>query len=226
MTKIDLLDGPKYRLENGSEQIEQLIILVHGLGSDGNDLISLAPYFSKVCPNALFIAPNGPEKCDMAPIQADAGYQWFSLQNRGEASMLEGARMAEPTLNGFVSQQMEKYKLQENQIALIGFSQGTMMSMFCGFRRKRRIAGIIGFSGQLIGKEVLKSEISSYPPILLINGDQDELIPIQEQRIAVKVLEEENIDVESHIIKGLGHSIDFDGIQFAQDFLTKIFSIK
>ena len=226
MTKLDLLSGPNYRSEDSSEQIEQLIILVHGLGADGNDLIGLAPYFAEVCPNALFIAPNGPEKCDMIPMHAEIGYQWFSLQNRGEAAMLEGARMVAPTLNGFIDQQIEKYTLQENQVALIGFSQGTMMSLFCGTRRKKDIAGIIGFSGQLVGKEVLKNEIASYPPILLINGDQDELIPIQEQEIAVKILKQENISVEGHIIRGLGHSIDFEGIQMAREFLTKIFAIK
>jgi phospholipase/carboxylesterase len=98
--------------------------------------------------------------------------------------------------------------------------------MFCGTRRKKEIAGIIGFSGQLVGKEVLKNEITSYPPILLINGDQDELIPIQEQAIAVKVLRQENISVRNHIVKGLGHSIDLEGIQMAREFLTKILAIK
>ena len=226
MTKLDLLNGPTYRSEDSSEQIEQLIIFIHGLGADGNDLIGLAPYFSEVCPNAMFIAPNGPEKCDMMPMQAESGYQWFSLQNRGKEAMLEGARIAEPTLNSFIDQQIEKYGLQENQVALIGFSQGTMMSMFCGTRRKTEIAGIIGFSGQVVGKEVLKNEITSYPPILLINGDQDELIPIQEQEIAVKALKQENISVENHIVIGLGHSIDLEGIQLAQEFLSKIFAIK
>jgi phospholipase/carboxylesterase len=224
MDNIPELVGPEFGPLDTSHNAKQLIILLHGLGADGFDLINLAPHFAKVLPNARFVSPNAPENCDMAPPGVHAGFQWFSLQKREEADMLSGARTAEPTLNKFIDDQLLKYGLKEDKLALIGFSQGTMLSLFVATRRKTKIAGIVGFSGQLVGKKELKAEVSSHPPVVLINGDQDELIPIQQQKIAIQHLRSAGIEAEGHIRPNLGHSIDTEGIKIGCDFLQKIFN--
>jgi len=137
--------------------------------------------------------------------------------------MLAGARSAEPILNKFIDDQLAKYNLTEDRLALIGFSQGTMMSLFVGTRREKEIAGIVGYSGRLIGKDELAAEITSRPPMVLVNGDQDELVPADQQPIAIERLQAAGVDIDGHIRPGLGHSIDAEGIQIACDFLTKIF---
>jgi phospholipase/carboxylesterase len=224
MDNTPTLVGPEFGPINTSDKTKQLIIFLHGLGADGFDLINLAPHFAKVLPNARFISPNAPENCDMAQPGIQAGFQWFSLQRREEADMLAGARKAEPILNKFIDDQLIKYGLKEDKLALIGFSQGTMMSLFVATRRKTTIAGVIGFSGQLVGKEELVTEITSCPPVVLVNGDQDELIPVQKQQIAVKQLGAVGIEVKGHIRPNLGHSIDAEGIKIGCDFLEKIFN--
>jgi len=218
------LIGPEYGPADCSENVKQLVILLHGLGADGFDLISLAPHFAKVLPSARFISPNAPEICDMAPPGMQTGYQWFSLQHRTEEVMLAGARSCEPILNQFIDEQLEKYSLDENKLALVGFSQGTMVSLFVAARRKAAIAGIVGFSGRLIGQEVLEDEISSRPPAVLINGAQDELVPVEQQSIAINKLREVGVKAEGYIQPNLGHSIDDKGIQIGCDFLKKIFT--
>ncbi|MGY9001107.1 MAG: alpha/beta hydrolase [Rhodospirillales bacterium] len=223
MNTIPSLVGPEFGPTDNNSDVKQLVILVHGLGADGSDLIGLAPYFSKVLPKARFLSPNAPELCDMAPPGMQSGLQWFSLQQREEADMLAGARSAEPTLNKFIDEQLEKYNLTEKELALIGFSQGTMLSLFIAPRRAKTMAGIVGFSGRLIGKEELANEITSHPPVVLINGDQDELVPINQQPIAAEILKASGITVHAHIRPGLGHSIDADGIQIACEFLKQIF---
>jgi phospholipase/carboxylesterase len=218
------LSGPEFGPVNTTGNIQQLVILIHGLGADGSDLIDLAPHFAAYAPNARFISPNAPEICDMAPPGMQTGFQWFSLQKRTDSDMLTGARTAESVLNKFIDDQLEKYNLSEDKLALIGFSQGTMMALFVAMRRKKQIAGIIGFSGLLIGKEELANEIISRPPTILVNGDKDELVPVKQQPIAIEKLRESGVEVEGHIRPNLGHSIDMGGIQIACDFLSKIFN--
>jgi len=219
MKDLPTLSGPEFGPAAGS-YIEQLVILCHGLGADGNDLIGLAPYYAQVLPNAKFISPNAPFPCDMAPY----GYQWFSLQERSEEAMLAGAQMARPILDAFIDRQMENHGLAEDKLALIGFSQGTMMSLFTAPRREKPVAGVVGYSGRLIGKDLIADEIRCHPPMVMINGDRDELVPAEVQPIAVETLSAAGIEIEGHIRPGLGHSIDEEGIRIAQNFLQKIFA--
>ena len=219
MKDLLTLSGPEFGPAAGS-YIEQLVILCHGLGADGNDLIGLAPYYAQVLPNAKFISPNAPFPCDMAPY----GYQWFSLQERSEEAMLAGAQMARPILDAFIDRQMENHGLAEDKLALIGFSQGTMISLFTAPRREKPVAGVVGYSGRLIGKDLIADEIRCHPPMVMINGDRDELVPAEVQPIAVETLSAAGIEIEGHIRPGLGHSIDEEGIQIAQNFLQKIFA--
>ncbi len=219
MSDLPQLTGPSSGPAGGGTP-RQLILLLHGLGADGNDLIGLAPYFARVLPDAKFVSPNAPFPCDMAPI----GYQWFSLQERTEEAMLQGARMARPILDRFIDEQMAALGLGPADTALVGFSQGTMMSLFAGLRRDHPVAGILGYSGRLVGAEFLAEEISVKPPVTLINGDQDELIPASVQPAAVNALKDAGIEVEGHIRPGLGHSIDPVGIELGCEFLARVFA--
>jgi len=215
---LPTLSGPEFGPASGGKP-KQLVILCHGLGADGNDLIGLAPHYAKVLPNAMFVSPNAPFQCDMSPF----GYQWFSLQERTEEAMLAGAQKAQPILDAFIDQQLAKYKLTERNLALVGFSQGTMVSIFTVPRRKIPVAGVVAYSGRLIGKDLMAQEICCKPPMVMINGDQDELVPVTLQPAAVNTLRALGVKIEGHIRPGLGHSIDDVGIKIAQDFLSALF---
>ena len=215
---LPTLSGPEFGPASGGKP-KQLVILCHGLGADGNDLIGLAPHYAKVLPNAIFVSPNAPFQCDMSPF----GYQWFSLQERTEEAMLAGAQTAQPILDAFIDQQLAKYKLTERNLALVGFSQGTMVSIFTVPRRKIPVAGVVAYSGRLIGKDLMAQEIRCNPPMVMINGDQDELVPVTLQPAAVDTLRALGVKIEGHIRPGLGHSIDDVGIKIAQDFLSALF---
>jgi phospholipase/carboxylesterase len=200
---------------------KQLVILLHGLGSNGQDLISLAPFFAKSLPDALFLSPDAPFECDMAPM----GYQWFSLQDRSYEAILKGVQTAAPILNDFIDHQLKTYGLTDKDLTLIGFSQGTMMSLYTGPRRKNEIAGIIGYSGALITEKGQPLSAHNKPPILLIHGEADEVVPIESYHSAKKVLEASGFSVSGHSTEGLSHSIDDKGISSAQGFLEDVYEV-
>lgn len=220
MTDTVELSGPTYSPASGNPP-KQLVILCHGLGSDGQDLIALAPYFSKVLPDAMFIAPNAPEPCDMAPM----GYQWFSLAEATGETRLKGTQAAAPILNAFIDRQLEFYGLDDSQLALVGFSQGTMMSLFVALRREKPMAGVIGYSGALIGDELLMSEVTSRPPVLLMHGAMDDIVPPESLDHAVKALAMAGVTVTSEMRPDLGHSLDDRGILVGMDFLAHVFGV-
>jgi phospholipase/carboxylesterase len=205
---------------------QQLVILLHGVGSDGDDLIGLAPYFQKILPGALFISPNAPYAFDMAPPGFQGGgYQWFSLQDMAPEARLAGTQTTAPVLDAFIDQKLAETGLGEDKLALIGFSQGTMMALYVGLRRANRLAGIIGFSGMLVGPELLADAIQSRPPVLLVHGDADDVVPPEALPAAVAGLEAVGITVRHHTCPGLGHGLDDDGIRLGMAFLTDIFGI-
>jgi phospholipase/carboxylesterase len=214
------LDGPSRKPASGGKP-RQLVLLLHGLGADGNDLIGLAPYWAPLLPDAEFVAPHAPFPCDMAPF----GRQWFSLQDRSPATILAGVRAAAPILDAFLDQALASRGLDESQLALVGFSQGTMMSLYVGLRRAKTPAGILGYSGALVGGESLAPEIRARPPVLLVHGDADEVVPPQALPMAVQTLKAARVPVDSLICPGLGHSIDEAGLrrggQFLSDTLAK-----
>src|ERR1700760_4311120 len=142
------LSGPSRPPASGGPA-KQLVILLHGLGADGNDLIGLAPYWAPLLPDAEFVSPNAPFPCDMAPY----GYQWFSAQDRSPAAVLAGVRAAAPMLDTFIDESLAERGLGDADRALVGFSKGTMMSLFAGLRRAQPTAGILGFSGRLLAPE-------------------------------------------------------------------------
>jgi phospholipase/carboxylesterase len=191
---------------------------VHGYGADGNDLIGLAPYFARVLPNAAFVAPNGPEQCDISAF----GYQWFPISQFDPTSRLRGVKSAAPILDQFIDQELQHHGLEEDKLLLIGFSQGTMMSLHVALRRSAQVAGILGYSGILAGPELLADEAVSKPPIQLIHGDMDEMLPVANLHEAVDALGGAGFDVAGHVSPGAGHTIAQDGLELGMEFAARV----
>lgn len=213
MSMFDL-DGPRFGPAAGGAP-DSVVALLHGLGADGDDLISLAPIFARALPNTAFVSPHAPFPCDMAPY----GRQWFSLLDRDPARVLAGVRATAPILDGFIDSELARWKLPPERFALLGFSQGTMMSLHVAPRRAVAIAGVVGFSGSLVGADLLAAEIKSRPPVLLVHGDADPIVPFQAMDAAAQTLGANGISVETLACPDLPHSIDEDGIGAGLEFL-------
>lgn len=196
---------------------KQLVILLHGVGSNGEDLISLAPYWAKYLPDAVFISPDAAFPYDMAPF----GRQWFSLQDRAYSKMLAGVQVVSPVIHAFIKEQLEEYGLPASKLALVGFSQGTMASLYAGPRYKEKIAGVLGYSGALIWEEETPKTINR-APVHLIHGEADEVVPVAAYHHAREKLEKSGFTVSGHVSQGLPHSIDEEGIKSGGEFLQAI----
>jgi phospholipase/carboxylesterase len=214
------LEGPSHGPHAGGKP-GHLIVLLHGFGADGNDLIGLAPVLAPLMPDAVFHAPNAPYPCEGNPM----GYQWFGISRLDPASRLAGTRSAAPFVDSFLDEKLAEYRLDESKTVLVGFSQGTMMSLHVGLRRTKQLAGIVGFSGALSGSEVLKDEIKSRPPVLLVHGDADPMLPHQLTEQAAQALQQNGIEVAVHIARGVGHGIDQTGLSLAARFLLDVFKM-
>ena len=214
---ISELSGPSRPPAVGGPS-SRLVILLHGLGADGNDLIGLAPYWAPQLPTAEFLSPNAPFPCDMAPY----GYQWFSAQDRSPDAVLAGVRAAAPFLDAFIDDALARRGLDDADLALVGFSQGTMMSLFVGLRRGKPVAGILGFSGRLLAPELLADELRSRPRTLLVHGTDDPLVPYESLAAAQAALEGAGVPVETLTCNGIGHSIDETGLRRGGSFLKNV----
>ena len=205
---------------------KQVVILLHGLGSNGQDLISLAPYYAKAAPDAIFISPDAPFACDMVPAGYPDSYQWFSLQSRDPEDMLAGVKNAAPIVMEFIDKALEKYGLGADKLALIGFSQGTMTSLYVAPRYSDKIAGVLGYSGALIGEEGIVQDPDEFhkPPVRLIHGEADDVVDVAAYHHATEVLGNAGFDISGHTTPNLTHSIDEAGIESGSDFLKEIFS--
>lgn len=215
-----ILDGPRMPPQGGAKA-SALVVLLHGYGSNGADLISLAPYWAKALPGAAFAAPNAPEPVPGAP----GGYQWFDLAARDPRLMEVGVRQAAQGVDRFLDREMQRYGLDDSRLALVGFSQGTMMALHVGLRRERQLAGIAGFSGALVSGR-LKEEARSKPPVLLIHGDRDDRVPLEAMFQAADALCAAGLSAQWHISYGLGHSIGPDGLDLGGAFLKAMLGAK
>lgn len=214
---MSMLDGP--RLMPQSSPATHLVVLCHGYGSDGNDLIGLAPHWQKALPHTAFVSPNAPDRCSTA----GAGYQWFPISRLDPQETLRGTEGAAPKLNAFLDAELSRLELIGDRLALVGFSQGTMMSLYVGLRRKPAPAAIVGFSGMLAGAETLP-HLDAPPPVLLVHGDADQVIPPSALFMSATTLGAAGVPVQWHLSKGLGHGIDPFGLGLAQRFLVDAFS--
>lgn len=212
-----MLDGPRLAPLSGSKP-NALVVLIHGYGSNGDDLISLAPMMQPSLPGAAFVAPNAPSQM---PGMA-AAYQWWPIDTFSMTERAAGAQAAAPALDAFITEELKNAGLTSDRLLLIGFSQGTMMALHVGLRRPEAIAGIIGISGMLVAPERLKPEIQSRPPVLLIHGTEDDVVPFRSMDLASTALADVNVPVELHVSPGIGHSIGPDGLNAATRFAQRV----
>jgi phospholipase/carboxylesterase len=213
------LDGP--RLKPAREPATHLVVLCHGYGSDGNDLIGLAPHWRGLLPGAAFASPNAPDRCQQAP----SGYQWFPLSRIDPHETLKGAESAAPKLNAFIDAELARLHLSGDRLALVGFSQGTMMALHVALRRPDPFAGIVGFSGRLLEPARLAAEIASRPPVLLIHGDEDPMVPVAHLAEATDALAAAGVETRTHVSPGTGHGIAPDGLGLALGFIRDRLSV-
>ena len=216
------LDCPRFGPAQAADgRPRELVILLHGLGADGNDLISLAPLFAQALPEAAFVSPNAPFPCDMAPPGASMGRQWFSFQDRDPAAVLAGVRAAAAHLDAFIDAELERAGLPDARLVLLGFSQGTMMALHTAIRRARPCAAVIGYSGALVAAELLAEEVRSRPPVLLVHGDADEVVPFPSMAAAEQALRGAGFLVHGEARPGLGHGIDEAGLRLGATMLKQ-----
>lgn len=214
-----MIDGPRIPPAYGGPA-KSLVVFLHGYGADGNDLIDLGRHFAPILPETAFVSPHAPEDCAEAPN----GRQWFPLAHGDPQRLYNGVSGAAPRLDDFLDAELDRHQLSGAELALVGFSQGTMMALHVGPRRGNRIAGIVGYSGLLAGPEHLASEMKGAPPVLLVHGDADPLIPAMALNAAAKNLGEAGFSVEWHLRPGLQHGIDVEGLKFGADFLKRALS--
>jgi phospholipase/carboxylesterase len=218
------LSGPS--LEPKSGHAKRLVVFLHGYGADGNDLIDIGRAWQPILPDTAFVSPHAPEPCGQAPV----GRQWFGLTFRDPDERWVGVNQAAPALNEFLDAELTRRQLPSDALALVGFSQGTMMALHAGLRRPVAPKAIVGFSGMFImpndgPPETVEKEISARPPVLLIHGDRDELIPVQALFHASSSLQALDVPVEWHISNGVGHGIDQEGLRHGGEFLARRFGL-
>ena len=216
------LDGPRVAPKTGPAR--QLVVFVHGYGADGNDLIEIGRAWQGMMPNAAFVSPHAPHPCGQAPT----GREWFPLTFRNPDERWDGVNAAAPALEQFLDAELARHQLPPAALALVGFSQGTMMSLHVGLRRAVPPAAIVGYSGMLVLKgdsdiEGYAPQIRARPPVLLVHGDSDELIPMPALFHATEALAALEVPVEFHISAGIGHGIDEEGLRHGGEFLARRF---
>jgi phospholipase/carboxylesterase len=209
-----MLDGPRLEPAGGGTP-RQLVILLHGYGSSGSDLIQLAPMWQQALPDAAFVAPHAPERGPMG------GRQWWALTDFSRTGLAAGVRRAAASLDAFIDAELEATGLDESRLVLAGFSQGTMMALHVGPCRERQLAGIVGYSGMIADPTGLADKVRTKPPVLLVHGSADRVVPFAALNEAETELHRLGFDVTSHAARGLGHGVDLAGIQLGRDFAKK-----
>ena len=208
-----ILNGP-YLPPVSGEKPKSAVIILHGYGADGENLIDIASFMAPHFPDTYFVAPNAPHTCEMG----GGGYQWFSLLDRDPEVMHDGVKTVHPTIDQFIDEVLAETGLTEDKLVLMGFSQGTMSSLHIGPRREKELAAIVGFSGALLAPELL-NETKAKPPICLIHGEWDDVVPFAAMGMAENALKANEFSIETHARPGLPHSIDPGGIDIAIEFL-------
>jgi phospholipase/carboxylesterase len=212
-----MIDGPRIPPAAGGAP-KSLVVFLHGYGADGNDLIGLGREWASALPSTAFVSPHAPEPCAGAPM----GRQWFALTMRDPGELTRGVARARPALDAFLDAELQRHGLDETACALVGFSQGTMMALHAGPQRSMRLAGILGYSGLLADAAALKRGPVQAPPVFLVHGDRDDVIPVAAAFAAAEGLAEAGIPVEWHISRGVPHGIGADGLELGLAFLKRV----
>ncbi len=211
------IDGPRLTPASGGPA-KSLVVFLHGYGADGNDLIDIGHMWAPALPDTAFVSPHAPEPCGEAPV----GRQWFPLASADPHLLRQGVLSAAPALDAFLDGELAAHGLAEDRLALVGFSQGTMMALHVGPRRAGCLAGVVGYSGLLAGPEFLAAELRHKPPVLLVHGDADPVIPVVALTVASRVLGDAGFAVEAHVRPGLQHGIDQEGLGLGAAFLRRV----
>ena len=199
------------------KDINNVVLLLHGYGGDGKDISTLTFNWRRHMPNTVFICPNGHEKCSINP----SGYQWFDLTKDDSNYILNESLKAEKKINNLLDEIRKKYKLENKQICLSGFSQGCMMSINIGLTAEKPFGCIVGFSGKIIDTENLRTRRKNYTNILLIHGDQDEIVSPTHLLEAKDFFLREKVNIETHLIKNCGHHIPIEASSIALNYILK-----
>jgi phospholipase/carboxylesterase len=218
------IDGP--RLAARSDRARQLVVFLHGYGADGTDLIEIGRQWQRWLPDAAFVAPHAPEACGMSAM----GRQWFPLTFRDPHERWRGVNHAGPGLDAFLDAELRRHDLPASKLALVGFSQGTMMALHVALRRPEPIAAIVGYSGMLVleegkGPESLGAQVRAKPPILLVHGDRDDVIPVEALFMTSDALGVAEIPCQWHLSAGVAHGIDAEGLRHGGLFLAQSFGL-
>tara|TARA_B100000686_G_scaffold340877_1_gene417342 strand:+ start:448 stop:1104 length:657 start_codon:yes stop_codon:yes gene_type:complete len=195
----------------------QAVVLCHGYGGDGKDISTLAINWQRFLPDAIFLCPNAPEICDVNP----QGYQWFDLTSEKEEIVLEKSLVAEEKLSIFLDQVFDNFKLKPINLALVGFSQGCMISIQVGLKKKEQINCLIGYSGKVINQKHLSNNINSKPKILLMHGANDTIVPPTHLLEAKEYLNNQGIKIKTKLFKNCEHKIPVEGVSLGLGFIRK-----
>ena len=197
-----------------------LVVFVHGYGADGADLLDIGDVLAPHLPGTAFVAPDAPDRCTNNAF----GYQWFPipwLDGSSEEAARAGMALSVKDLNAFLDERLEEYGLAPATLALIGFSQGSMMSLHIAPRRAEKMAGVVSISGRLLVPETLQAETVVKPPVLLMHGDQDQVVPFEDMTLAGNALVDAGFETYGHVMRGMGHGISQDGLSVALQFLSE-----
>jgi phospholipase/carboxylesterase len=197
-----------------------LVVFVHGYGADGADLLDIGDVLAPHLPGTAFVAPDAPDRC----INNAFGYQWFPipwLDGSSEDEARAGMALSVNDLNDFLDVRLQEYGLAPSALALIGFSQGSMMSLHIAPRRAKKMAGVVSISGRLLVPETLQAEAQVKPPVLLMHGDQDQVVPFEDMTLAGNALVDAGFETYGHVMRGMGHGISPDGLSVALQFLSE-----
>ena len=196
---------------------KQIIILCHGYGGDGQDIIALALNWRRFLPDAVFLCPNAPEVCKVNPL----GYQWFDMTVENEETILEKSLVAEKKLNTFLDQILDDFQLDITNLALVGFRQGSMMVIQAALKKKEQINCLVAYSGKIINKQHLTENIFSRPKIFLMHGDKDTIISPSHLLESKEFLVQQNLKIKTKLFKNCEHKISVEGSSLGLEFLRK-----
>jgi|TARA_R110002124_G_scaffold152568_1_gene319459 phospholipase/carboxylesterase len=214
-----IVNGASLKPRSGAPP-KQIVLLLHGFGSSGHDMIALAPHWQDVLPDALFLSPHAPQRCGMMA----AGYQWWGLSGFAPSALSAGAASAAPAIDAFIDRKLAQYGLTEADLALVGFSQGTMMALHIGLRRPRAVASVVGYSGMLTGSAELAHKDFPRPPVLLAHGTADPIVPVAALHSSESELRHLGVEVTTHVSYGVAHTVDPVGLRLGRDFVAGAFN--
>ncbi len=212
---MPLLSGPS-RLPASGNDPDSLIVMLHGIGANGEDLIGLADQLGPRFPRAAFHSPDAPERY----AQAGFGFQWYARDPLGNRN--DRVRTVEGLVNDYIDRLIDQYRIAADRCVLLGFSQGCMVALHVGPRRAAQLAGVVGISGSLLTGDTLVTEVQSKPPMALVHGSEDMVVDPTETAEAGRRLAELGFDVEAHILPGLGHGVDLRGLEITTAFIDRV----